>query len=395
MLMGNVFEEAVTAKKYNDHVALINREEGTWICITESVYDNLCWYFKNGIEPDSKYDNLIHILKENSILKSNEKTKRLECVTVMLTNKCNLSCKHCCATQIMAKKDISFDVLESVIKLNPLQIAVTGGEPLLHSQVEDVLKFIRKRYAGKIELDTNGTLVNKYLNLITKYVDKVSISIDGINNEGTARYRSEGVFQRALDAVEALKKQGIEVSMSMVTYDNNGIEEFNQLNATYGTTPIIRDLYINNSVIDNIDYIVPKGKEYFISTEKETIQQGENVSKLPTCGALSYQLFIDSEGGIYPCGGVAEEDFRVGNIQDETVFEQLLNNSNTYYKQVIERMLKQDKFAKCKDCNVREFCWSCISEVLSKSVIDEVFETFCESNYRKWNKLVWANRKRD
>lgn len=393
--MSNVFEEAVAVRKYNDHVALINREEGTWICITKSVYDNLCWYIKNGIEPDLRYDNLIHILKENSILKSNKKTKRLECVTVMLTNKCNLSCKHCCATQVMAKKDISFDVLGSVIKLNPLQIAVTGGEPLLHGQIKDVLKFIRKRYTGKIELDTNGTLVNNYLDLIIKYVNKVSISIDGINNEGTARYRSEGVFQQALDAADALKKRSIEVSMSMVTYDNSGIEEFNRINAAHGTTPILRDLYINNSVLDNIDYIVPKGKEYFISTEKETIQQGENIRKLPTCGALSYQLFIDSEGGIYPCGGVAEEDFRVGNIQNETVFEQLLNNSNTYYKQVIERMLKQDKFAKCKDCNVREFCWSCISEVLSKSVIDEVFATFCESNYRKWNKVVWANRKRD
>ena len=107
------------------------------------------------------------------------------------------------------------------------------------------------------------------------------------------------------------------------------------------------------------------------------------------------QLFIDSEGGIYPCGGVAEEDFKLGNIQDEKAFEQLLNTPDTYYRQVIDRILKQNKFIKCQDCNVREFCWSCISEVLSKSVINEVFEIFCENNYRKWNKLVWANRKRD
>ena len=145
----------------------------------------------------------------------------------------------------------------------------------------------------------------------------------------------------------------------------------------------------------SIYYIVPKGKKNYISTVKEIIKQGEDISKLSTCGALSYQLFIDSEGGIYPCGGVAEENFKLGYIQDKIVFEQLLNNPDTYYRQVIERMLKQDKFLKCKDCNVREFCWSCISEVLSKSVIDEVFETFCESNYSKWNKLVWSNRKRD
>lgn len=393
--MSNVFDKTVAVRKYNEQVALINREEGTWICLSENVYNNLCWYIINDREPDTKYDNLIHTLKEHSILKSNGKNKRLECVTVMLTNKCNLSCKHCCATQVTTQKDISFDVLENVIKLNPMQIAVTGGEPLLNHQIEDVLKFIRKRYAGKIELDTNGILVNKYLDLIIKYVDKVSISIDGINNEDTIRYRGEGVFQCVLDAVDALKKHDIKVSMSMVTFDNFGIEEFNQLNAVQGTIPIVRDLYMNSRVLENIDYIVPKGKEYYISAVKEIIKQGEDISKLSTCGALSYQLFIDSEGGIYPCGGVAEENFKLGYIQDKTVFEQLLNNPDTYYRQVIERMLKQDKFSKCKDCNVREFCWSCISEVLSKSVIDEVFETFCENNYSKWNKLVWSNRKRD
>lgn len=124
----------------------------------------------------------------------------------MLTNRCNLSCKHCCATQVMSKKDISFDILGKVIELNPLQIALSGGEPLLHNQIEDILKFIRKQYTGQIELDTNGTLVNKYLDSIIKYVDKVSISIDGINDEGTARYRSGGIFQRVLDAVDTLKK---------------------------------------------------------------------------------------------------------------------------------------------------------------------------------------------
>ena len=92
---------------------------------------------------------------------------------------------------------------------------------------------------------------------------------------------------------------------------------------------------------------------------------------------------------------MAEEDFKLGNIQDEKAFEQLLNTPDTYYRQVIDRILKQNKFIKCQDCNVREFCWSCISEVLSKSVINVVFEIFCENNYRKWNKLVWANRKRD
>lgn len=391
--MENEFEEAVVVRKYNNHVALINREEGTWICITEHVYNNLCWYIENNKEFSPEYDNLVYILKENSILKYTKKNRKLECITVMLTNKCNLSCKHCCATQIMVKKDISLNLLERVINLNPLQISVTGGEPLLHNQIDNILKFIRSNYTGKIELDTNGTLVSNYLNLIMKYVDKVSVSIDGINDEYTARYREEGIFQCVLDAVDILKEHEIEVMMSMVTFDDFGINEFNKINAAHGTIPIIRDLFINSKVLENINSIVPQGIEYFISKEKARIRQEKNSSNLFTCGACSYQLFIDSEGEVYPCGGMAEEKFRLGNIQDETLVKILQNNPNILYKKIIARMLTWDKFAKCIDCNIREFCWSCISEVLSKAVIQEVFETFCENNYKRWNKLVWNNSK--
>lgn len=387
------FDEAVAVRKYNHHVALINREEGTWICVSEGVYHNLCWHIKNNKEFDTKYNNLIQTLKDNSMLRDNEKNRKLECVTVMLTNRCNLSCKHCCATQVMSKKDISFDILGKVIELNPLQIIVSGGEPLLHNQIGDVLKFIRKQYTGQVELDTNGTLVNTYLDLIIKYVDKVSISIDGINSEDTARYRNGDIFQCVLDAVDALKRHDIKVSMSMVTYNNTTIDEFHQLNSAHGTIPIMRDLFINNRVLENITDIVPQGKEYFISARKEMIKQGEGNSSLPTCGACSYQLFIDSEGGIYPCGGMAEEDFKLGNIKNNKVVNQLLHNPNRYYRQMADWMLEQEKFTKCRDCNVREFCWSCISKVLSNSAIHEVFESFCESNYRKWTELVWTNRK--
>ncbi len=41
---------------------------------------------------------------------------------------------------------------------------------------------------------------------------------------------------------------------------------------------------------------------------------------------------------------------------------------------------------------MREFCWTCLSEVLSKSMYNEVFEAFCDMNYKKWNKIVWENK---
>ena len=53
------------------------------------------------------------------MLKAANRNKKLENVAVMLTNRCNLSCKHCCASQNIKKKDISFDIVRKVVELNP------------------------------------------------------------------------------------------------------------------------------------------------------------------------------------------------------------------------------------------------------------------------------------
>ena len=94
----------------------------------------------------------------------------------------------------MSEKDISFDIVRKVVELNPHQICITGGEPLLYKNIEEVLKFIKKHYNGKLLLATNGLLVNKYIDMIVKYFDKVEISIDGLNDDETSRYRERGEF---------------------------------------------------------------------------------------------------------------------------------------------------------------------------------------------------------
>ena len=44
-------------------------------------------------------------------------------------------------------------------------------------------------------LSTNGTLVEDYLDLIFSYIDKVEVSLDGVEEENTEKYRGGGVYQ--------------------------------------------------------------------------------------------------------------------------------------------------------------------------------------------------------
>ena len=113
---------------------------------------------------------------------------------------------------------------------------------------------------------------------------------------------------------------------------------------------------------------------------------------LSSCGAVSYQIFVDCEGNVYPCGGLAENALKIGNIQDKAVFDKIANTPDACYETVTEKLLAEERFSKCRNCNVRCFCWNCISNVLSRSVLPEVFEAYCEDSLRKWKHFVWEER---
>lgn len=386
------FDTAVIVEENGNEVILFQREEGSWLRMAKKVYENICWHFKHQEIFDHKYDTLLARLDEYHML-AHRTQKRLENITLMLTNTCNLNCKHCCASEISASQDISFQILRQTIALGSRQITVTGGEPLLHKRIREILAFLKQEYKGTLVLATNGTLVEDYLDLILTYVDKVEISIDGVDDKDTEKYRGRGVFQKVLDAVQMLKQHDIPVAMSLVSYDGSKKEKFIHLNEHYGTVPIIRELYLNDRVLSNINEIVPQGREGYIQILRDSMKlEPEHMDCFP-CGAVSYQIFVDCEGNVYPCGGLAENALKIGNIQDKAVYDKIANNPEACYEAVTEKLLAEEKFSKCRNCNVRCFCWNCISNVLSRSALPEVFEAYCENSLRKWKRFVWEERK--
>ena len=387
------FDPAVLVEENGDEIILFQREEGSWLKMSKKLYRNICWHLEHNQEFLPEYDRILKSLNKCNIL-ANKKQKRLENVTVMLTDKCNLACKHCCASELSSSRDISFSILGKIIELEPMQITVTGGEPLLHKNIEEILCFLRTEYEGTLVLSTNGTLVEDYLDLIFSYIDKVEVSLDGVEEENTEKYRGGGVYQRVLDAVKILRQHEMPVAMSIVSYDGRETEKFFELNRKYGTVPIIRELYLNEKVLGNIDTLIPNGKEGYIRSVKNVIKKEEGKTELALCGACSYQIFLDCEGNVYPCGGLSGDALKIGNIRDAEIFERVQNSPDVCYRTVMQRILSEEKFSKCRKCRVRSFCWNCISDILSKSMLPEVFEAYCKSSFKKWELFVWKEKER-
>lgn len=325
-------------------------------------------------------DQLTHIYKEP-----------LDVVYLALTNKCNLKCKHC-----SAGADLKFidalttekvkEVIDQIVILQPQAINVTGGEPMLRMDILDILAYLRRKFDGVILLSTNGLFISeKNAEQLLKYVDKVSFSVDGYDEETCTKIRGRGVFKRVIQSIKLLQCKGlrkIALSMTITNYTlDRGRERFLELCENLKVEPIVRILTTAGRAGENIDEIFP---------EKPFID--DLTSQDVTCRLCSpgkKEIFIGGNGKIYPCGGLMEsEDFVLGNVFDDHLIELMAKgNQRADYDPI--SLVRPWEFEPCKNCNVNLFCHHCISNIYYLHQNQELFDTICQKQKKQLQELVW------
>jgi MoaA/NifB/PqqE/SkfB family radical SAM enzyme len=126
------------------------------------------------------------------------------------TKKCNLTCLHCYSSSSPAHKEM-LDVralnrfLEYAYEDGFNNIAVSGGEPFLYKDLEELLKFT-KSLGYQNTLASNGMLLQSEHNRkILEYVDLIAISIDGPEELHDYIRGLKGAFNKMLNGVDVLR----------------------------------------------------------------------------------------------------------------------------------------------------------------------------------------------
>ena len=105
-------------------------------------------------------------------------------IYIEITNICNLKCKFCPDTKRL-KKSMSINDFEKIIKkiypYTKLVCLHVKGEPLLHNDLENILKVL-EQYNLKTNITTNGTLIKNKLDILKKSnsVRQINFSIHSI-----------------------------------------------------------------------------------------------------------------------------------------------------------------------------------------------------------------------
>lgn len=392
-------------------VILGNIETGAWIRISKEVYDILNMGIENNIsicELKLKlYDNedreymgkLYEKLLYMGIINDNEDNKILKnkIASFEITHRCNLNCIHCCIDAdgvISNKKDLELNdiklILDKLIEWNPQRIMLSGGEPMLRNDFIDILMYLKDRYDGEITLSTNGTLFNKNnVDIISKCVHQVDISLDGVDEETCSIVRGVGVFDRVINNIKLLQSTGFnKIAVSMATADKNEYleDKFIELNKKLGTKPLIRQFSAVGRGKDNKHYFTDI-KENEVHIPKKYLEDSYNdATGMCSCNAGQREIFISYNGDIYPCPSFINKNFVIGNILNNDI-NRVLNEDIRSYKLLKKYNYKQ--FVKCEECKVNLFCWTCPGNIEELKDRPDAIEDKCNKIKSILYKRVW------
>lgn len=266
-------------------------------------------------------------------------TVSLKNVFLHVTKACNLRCTYC---YFSANKPLPDEMTTEeftclwpeMVALRPQKVVFTGGEPLLRPDILELLGGLRaadpERHVLRC-LNTNGHLVTSELaRQLVGLADEVRVSLDALPERNDA-LRGKGNFDAAMRALEYYYAVGFEPKV-LVTITSIGLPDLEELLCLFIEKKITR---INLNGFRPIG----RGKGHWEWTVKpEEIRAAvrrawkqcfpdQPVPPDPpepgacsNCGVGSF-LNIMPNGDVYPCHVLTDQEFRCGNVREESLLE--------------------------------------------------------------------------
>jgi MoaA/NifB/PqqE/SkfB family radical SAM enzyme len=144
---------------------------------------------------------------------------------LVLTNKCNLRCRHCRITA-RGNKNLSFEeikgVIDSYYRKGGRCLYLQGGEPFIWREgangIEQVVELAHRVGYFTVIIYTNGTLP------LNTTADTVFISMDGLQE--THDFLRGTSFNRIMDNIRASRHSSLFINFTINNYNKKELESF-------------------------------------------------------------------------------------------------------------------------------------------------------------------------
>lgn len=261
-----------------------------------------------------------------------------------VTSCCNNACLYCYAAKNLRRVSTqkALDFIDLFHRHKVKRIVISGGEPLLHPDIDLIIKRIHSK---KIEvcLDTSADHFSVHKKTIEKYVFYLGMPLDYPSEENS--FRNKKNFQNVIGALEyfSTKKNRPKIRIGTVVTQKN-----------INCLPQIYDL-IKKYPIDlwKIYQFMPIGKfgkknkkrlflrddEFFASaafTKKKKLKF--NILLSMSKNRTDAYFFLEANGQVYLPGEAVDNDsgLLIGDIEDSNITEKWLKavNLKNYEKNI-------------------------------------------------------------
>ncbi|MCI9414636.1 MAG: radical SAM protein [Clostridiales bacterium] len=297
---------------------------------------------------------------------------RVKVVYVEITNQCNLNCRTCYNRSGLnrERKEISAARLEGIIeRFLPLgleRFLISGGEPTLHTEFDDVLALVDRYPQLSFGIVTNGTNHHEKLieRLNTRDNFTLQISLDGSCEEQNAKTRGAGHFEQAAAFARRIHNPNRKPLLKMVVSQHNyeDIASFYELALSLGCIPEYAFIYRSGNGVDGWESkaVSPRQKLAALNLIDSLNTKHRVEAVLPLCsgrcpyvdGLEKLSLCVKTDGSIQPCQSLYDSRYSLGNVFDfqPERFEARLGETAA---------LARERFAAdfdCGRCLLRENC---------------------------------------
>jgi MoaA/NifB/PqqE/SkfB family radical SAM enzyme len=247
-----------------------------------------------------------------------------------LTYRCNAACGFCDIWERPSPYATPENVRENLLDLKALGVKVvdfTGGEPLLHRQLDTLLQ--EAKSLGMITTVTsNGLLYPKYAERLRGLIDMLHFSLDSPDRDEHDRSRGVKCFDKVMESIALARSLGERPDIIFTVFEEN----IHQIRSIWEDICLPNDLVlILNPVFEYnavggslsaeaLHELTRWGKQKNVYLNDAFVQlrlDGGNHIEDPICRAASTTLVISPENKlVLPCYHLGLKEFSIeGNLK--------------------------------------------------------------------------------
>lgn len=259
-----------------------------------------------------------------------------------------MECKMCNIWQNWTDPKEEIKPHELEILPNFKFVNITGGEPFLRDDLEEIVEVMFKK-SERIVISTSGWHTEKIFKLARRFPNiGIRVSIEGLSSKNDDLRGKNGGFDRGLRTLLGLRKMGIKDVGFGITVSNKNSEDMlwlyelsRNLGMEFATATFHNSYYFHkdDNFITNQGEVIANFAELIQRLMKENhpkswfraffnlglINYIKGGKRMLPCEAGSTNFFIDPYGEVLPCNGLEEKYWKesMGNIRSAKNFDEI------------------------------------------------------------------------